>query len=194
MAGGRETEAIAELIAILDRLGIRYFAGGSVASSVHGIPRFTRDIDLVVDLREDGVETLTASLGAGFYADADQMREALRHQRPFNAIHLATGLKIDLFPLGDSPFHASELARAGLHAWAADSGNRVELRMASAEDILLQKLVWYREGGEVSDRQWSDALGIATTRPLDRSYMMRWAAELRVSDLLERVLSEAGQS
>ncbi len=68
-----------------------------------------------------------------------------------------------------------------------------ELFVLSAEDTLLAKLEWYRKGGEVSERQWSDVLGILRTQgpALDDAYVRRWASEIGVGDLLERARSEA---
>jgi hypothetical protein len=193
MAGNPIVKAVAELLVVLDELGIRYYAGGSVASSVHGVPRYTQDIDLIADLKPEQTEFLASKLAANFYADAGQMREAIRYGRAFNAIHFATGFKIDIFPSGKDAFHRGELARAEMRAWEIDPTGSVELPVASAEDTILEKLVWYKRGGQVADKQWSDVLGVATTISLDREYLRRWAPELGVADLLERLLDEASQ-
>jgi hypothetical protein len=193
MAGNPIVKAVGELLSVLDELGIMYFAGGSVASSVHGVPRYTQDIDLVADLKPEQTELLAARLNTSFYADAEQMREAIRHGRSFNVIHFAAGFKIDIFPLGKDAFHAGELARSEKRVWEVDAAARVELRVASAEDTILEKLVWYKRGGQVADKQWSDVLGVTTTSRLDREYLREWAARLGVADLLERLFGEAGQ-
>jgi hypothetical protein len=193
MAGNPIVRAVGELISVLDELGIRYYAGGSVASSIHGVPRYTRDIDLVADVKPEQTDLLAAKLNTDFYADAGQMREAIRFGRAFNAIHFATGFKIDIFPLGKDAFHAGELARSEKRVWEVDLTGRVELQVSSAEDTILEKLAWYKRGGQVSGQQWSDVLGIATTRQLDREYLRAWAPRLLVSDLLERLFGEAGQ-
>jgi hypothetical protein len=193
MAGNPIVRAVGELISVLHELGIRYYAGGSVASSIHGVPRYTRDIDLVADVKPEQTDLLAAKLNTDFYADAGQMREAIRFGRAFNAIHFATGFKIDIFPLGKDAFHAGELARSEKRVWEVDPAGRVELQVSSAEDTILEKLAWYKRGGQVSGQQWSDVLGIATTRQLDREYLRAWAPRLLVSDLLERLFGEAGQ-
>lgn len=184
---------MAPLLALLDELGIRYFAGGSVASSIHGIARFTQDVDIVADLKPEQIETLAARLGSNFYADAGQMRDALRHGRAFNIIHFSSGFKIDVFPLARNSFHERELARAETKTWNVDEETAIEMQVASAEDTVLEKLAWYKHGGETSDRQWSDVLGIAASRRLDRDYLRIWAPHLGVAELLERLLGEAGQ-
>jgi hypothetical protein len=193
MAGNPIVNAVAELLSVFDELGIAYYAGGSVASSVHGVPRYTQDVDLVADLKPEQTELLASKLNSKFYADAGQMREALRHGRAFNVIHFSTGFKIDVFPLAKDIFHAGALARSEKRIWEVDTTACVALRVASAEDTVLEKLVWYQRGGRVADRQWSDVLGIATTRPLDREYLGEWAPRLGVADLLERLFGEAGQ-
>jgi len=157
------------------------------------VPRFTRDVDLVADLKPEQTELLASKLNREFYADAEQMGEALRFGRSFNAIHFATGFKINIFPLSNDAFHVGELARAEKRVWEVDSTGGVEIRVASAEDTVIEKLVWYKRGGQVADKQWSDVLGIATTRSLDRKYLSEWAPRLGVADLLERLLGEAGQ-
>jgi hypothetical protein len=193
MAGNPIVRAVAELLSVLNELGIRYYAGGSVASSIHGVPRYTKDIDLVADLKPGQTDLLASKLNAGFYADAGQMREAIRFGRAFNAIHFVTGFKIDIFPLGKDAFHALELARSEKRVWEVDPTGSVELQVASAEDTVLEKLAWYKRGGQISDQQWSDVIGVATTRQLDRNYMREWAPRLGVADLLERLFGEAGQ-
>ena len=62
--------------------------------------------------------------------------------------------------------------------------------MARAEDTILAKLVWYRKGGEVPDRQWHDVLGVIQVQAgrLDSAYLREWAANLRVTDLLVKAL------
>ena len=193
MAGSRIVEAVAPLLALLDEMGIRCFAGGSVASSIHGIPRFTQDVDLVADLQAEQIDTLTARLGSNFYADAGQMRDALLYGRAFNLIHFKTGFKIDVFPLPKDVFHRGELARAEPRTWKVDQETRIEIHVASAEDTILEKLARYRRGGEISDRQWSDVLGIAASRLLDWRYLRSSAPQLGVADLLERLFRESGQ-
>ena len=57
------------VLEILDRFGVSYHIGGSYASAIHGIPRQTHDVDLVVDLRQDRVHDLARTLAAEFYVD-----------------------------------------------------------------------------------------------------------------------------
>lgn len=184
-------EAVTGLLQALDELGIRYYVGGSVASSIHGIARYTQDVDIVAELRPEQTHGLAARLGSAFYADEGQMRDALRFGRSFNLIHFASGFKIDIFPMQKDAFHAGELSRSERKVWHVDAGSSVEIVAASAEDTILEKLIWYKRGGGVSDRQWSDVLGIVASRPVDWAYLRQWAASLGVAELLERVFAEA---
>jgi hypothetical protein len=159
---------------------------GSLASSVHGVYRATADGDLLAGIGPDQVSPLVAALGKDWYADADAMISAIRARRSFNVIHIPTAQKFDLFPV-TTDFHAVEMERA-----AIVPTEHSELRVASTEDTLLSKLQWYREGGEVSDRQWSDITGlIAANSSFDLAYARSWAARLGVADLLARALAEA---
>ena len=176
------------VIDVFEELGIRYHVGGSFASSLHGVPRQTRDLDLVADLPPDQVPALVARMENEFYLDEEAIRRALAQGRAFNLVHLGSGFKIDVFPLRRSAFDRSEVARATPRRLTSDSPRDVVV--SSAEDTLLRKLEWYRAGGEVSDRQWNDVVGIVRTQGerLDREYLKRWAQPLGVSDLLERAL------
>jgi len=174
------------VIEIFDRLGIDYHLGGSYASSIHGVPRQTQDVDLVASFREEQIEPFVAALGSDFYADAESARAALARRSSFNILHLASGVKVDLFCLGDSAFDRSEFERAELVSLFGEPPARI--RVKTAEDIVLRKLLWYRLGGESSDRQWSDVVGCLEAGDRDLHYLRHWAAELGLADLLERAM------
>jgi hypothetical protein len=173
----------------LDAMDILHTIGGSIASSFAGEPRSTVDIDIVVALEERHVEALVAALSAEFYVDADALRRAIRTHSSANLIHRNTQLKVDLFVAGGTPLDAIQLARR----LPVDLGDGRCLHVHPPEDILLQKLRWYRRGGEVSDRQWRDVAAIIRVqgRRLDREYLRESAGILGVSDLLERALVDA---
>jgi len=187
-------ESPAELVplvaAILGRLGIAYLIGGSLASAAHGIARTTADADLVIDLRPDQIDLLARELEAGFYVSRDAMREAVHDHRSFNAVHLDSLFKIDFFVLGTGPFDREEFERRSLQA--IDEGGRIRLMLKTPEDTILRKLEWFRKGGEVSEQQWKDVLGVlAVSRDrLDNAHLDRWAAELGVADLLAKARAE----
>jgi hypothetical protein len=179
-----------ELTRILDRLGIPYALGGSLASSLHGVPRSTDDADLAALLRIAHVRPLLDALEGRYYVDEERVRQAVRKRGSFNLIELASMIKIDLFVLGDGPSDRRELARRQRIA-LPETGEEIDV--ASAEDTILRKLSWFRAGGEVSDRQWRDVIGVIQVQgsALDRDDLAAGAELLDVSDLLRRALEEA---
>ena len=175
----------------LEACGVRYLVGGSLASAVSGEPRSTLDVDLVVELTEKDVEPLVAELGDRFHVDADSIRRAVRERSSTNVIHYPTSTKVDLFVMGGSPVDAEQMNRRQRVQVSTEPDRW--LYVHTPEDILLQKLRWYRMGNEVSDRQWRDILGIILVQEnrLDQPYLSHSAEALGVSDLLRRALSEA---
>jgi hypothetical protein len=172
----------------LHDLGIVYTIGGSIASSFAGEPRASIDIDIVAALDVSHVPALVAALSDDFYVDDEALRRAIRDRSTANLIHHLTQLKIDIFVAGGTPIDEQQLHRR--HPVDLGAGRR--LYVHPPEDILLQKLRWYRRGGEQSDRQWRDVLGIVRVQGtrLDRDYLTENAPVLDVTDLLERALRE----
>ena len=173
---------------ILDELSIPHTIGGSIASSFAGEPRSTVDIDVVAAIHESQVEPLVAALSSDFYVDASALHRAVRDQGTTNVIHQPTQLKVDLFVAGGTPLDRRQIERRQ----EVVLGPERRLHVHPPEDILLQKLHWYRKGGEISDRQWRDALGIVRVQGgrLDRAYLEEAAPMLGVADLLVRALRQ----
>ena len=176
------------IAAEMERLGIDYFVGGSVASSVHGRPRTTDDIDVVAAIAGPHVDAFARGLGDDFFVDADMIRDAIRRRASFNIIHLATMLKVDVFVLGNEDFALEEMRRRsavplrGAHVW-----------FSSPEDVVLEKLDWFQKGQGISERQWRDVIGVLAVQGprLDLLYLRSWAARRGLFDLLERALAAA---
>ena len=183
--------AFQELLAALDRFDIPYLVSGSVASSVYGVARATRDIDLLVRIRDSNADPFASALSKNFYADAKMMREAILSKRAFNVIHYATAYKFDLFPASSDAYTQAQFDRRQPGKFPIEN-EEVRFQVASAEDSILSKLVWYKTGGEVSDQQWRDVLGVVKVQHacLDLEYLRRWAAQLGVDELLTRVLND----
>lgn len=187
----------ADLIAALrpvaeafDALGVRYFLGGSIASSAHGVARASLDADVIAELDPSHIERLAHHLREAYYVPIEQMLTAAAERRSFNLIHLATMFKIDVFVSKNRPFDRSAAARARPQA-IGDRTNR-QFFVASAEDTVVAKLEWFRSGGETSERQWWDIVGVLRVGgAADHVYLRRWAADLGVGDLLERAIVDA---
>jgi len=178
--------ALAALIVrILDELRIPYVIGGSVAASIYGEPRTTLDVDIMIDAEEKQVAALIDRLENDFHVDRDDAVEAARQRSSFSAVHIDTTMKVDFFMTERGSFASQQIARGRKIRIA---GN--ELRFYSPEDILIRKLMCYRSGGEQSDRQWRDVVGVMRTSKVDMMYLRSAAGQVGVTDLLERVEKE----
>jgi hypothetical protein len=184
----------APIIHAFESLGISYYIGGSVASSAHGIFRATLDVDLVADVKPCHVRLLVKKLEAEYYIDEEMLLEAIQRQASCNLIHLDTMHKVDIFILRRTPYETEAFNRRRKDT--LDEEHDVEFFLASPEDTILHKLDWYREGGEVSDRQWADVLGVLKVQKegIDMEYLRHWAAELDLNGLLEKACQDAGIS
>lgn len=174
----------------LEACGVPYSVEGSLASSFGGEPRASIDIDILVAMTAATIDPFLHALGHEFYADAAALARAVTSRSSTNVIHHPSGIKVDLFVAG---------SRLDQHQ--LDRKRRIQvtarpdrfLYIHSPEDILLQKLHWYHAGGGVSDRQWRDVVAVILVQGsrLDNTYLTRTAAEIGVSDLLERAYADA---
>ena len=180
-----------EVLAAFHALGIAYAIGGSWASSYYGEPRMTRDADVSVDPFSGKEQMLADHFGPDYYMSVDAFREANRTRSTFNIIHTSTAFKVDVFVRKNDPFETSVMSRRSAGEAAAD--NQPPLVWVSPEDLVLLKLRWYRLGNEISDRQWSDVLGVFRVQAgrLDEDYLTHWAKEIGVANLLARARSES---
>lgn len=176
----------------LERLGIQYAVGGSFASSLHGVMRSTLDVDILADMQPEHIQPLVDALSKEFYADDEMMRDAIDYHSSFNLIHYDTAFKVDIFIRKTRPFDQMQLERRKTSVITVDPEQSIYV--TSPEDTILAKLEWYRLGGETSDRQWRDILGVLKTQEgiLDLDYLRNWAGDLKVADLFERALKESG--
>lgn len=182
------------IIGAFDRLSIPYYIGGSVASSAHGFLRATLDVDIVADVKPHHVKFLVNMLETEYYIDAVMILEAIQRQASCNLIHLETMHKVDIFILKASPYNQEAFQRRRKVALDEEQNPDLEFYFASAEDVILSKLDWFRMGGGVSERQWTDVMGVLKVQKghLDMAYLQHWAEELGLGDLFTQVCHDAG--
>lgn len=185
-----EMNEVGAFARLLSDLGIRFVIVGSYASSAHGQARSTQDVDFIADLPPECVDQMYEALHETHYIDTDSIRRAIRERRSFNVIHLATMLKIDVFVAGKHGFAQRQLDRA--HPSTFGDALEAPVPIASPEDTVVAKLQWYRKGGEKSERQWNDVLGVLRVQRgrLDDDYLFATADEQRVRDLLDRAVAQ----
>lgn len=184
-------EVTLKVTGVLEKLGVPYLISGSLASTLYGMIRTTQDADIVAEMRLEHLAPFVAALQDEFYLDEEMIVAAIRRHASFNIIHRETMFKVDIFIPRSRPYLRAQLARAQRETFVFES--EVSAQFASPEDTILSKLEWYRMGGEVSERQWRDVLGVLKIRAgsLDLDYLRKWAAELQIGDLLECALKEA---
>lgn len=175
-----------KVIKALEECGINYLIGGSLGSSIHGIPRATLDADLVTDINNIHVDRLVEKLKDEFMIDADMICDAIKRHSCFNIIHLETMFKVDIFILKNNPYENMKFTRRKPELL---SDPDMFANVATPEDIILSKLIWYQDGGGVSERQWEDAKGILKVqgKNLDYQYLEYWAETLGIKELMDRL-------
>jgi hypothetical protein len=176
-------EALQLVLHKLEDCGIDYMLTGSFASNMHGVPRTTYDADIVIELEPAALGQLVRSLGDEFYMSRKAAREAVSRRSLFNVIHLETGFKVDFIVKKTRPFSEEEFSRREKGVFLGESR-----WFATPEDVILAKLEWSKLGA--SERQFLDALNVAKVQgeKLDRSYLKKWAKELDIQKLLQRLL------
>lgn len=174
------SELLQTLIALLEGRQIRYFITGSMATITYGDPRFTNDIDAVVELSRDQVDAFCQTFSApDYYCSKEAALHAIEQRFQFNVIHLKSGLKIDVIIPDDSEFSRSCFARR--LRLATDAGH--EAWFSSPEDVIVKKMEFYREGG--AEKHIRDIVGVVKMRAdkLDRAYIQQWAERLQLTDI-----------
>lgn len=184
ISGDEILATVARITRACEAIAVPWAVGGSFASAIYGEPRATNDVDVIACLRMGHVRSFVAALGDDVYVDESVIREAIATHRSFNAIDEKTFVKIDVFVPPPGPLGEGQLLRRR----AFDLGDGSTTWVLGPEDTLLQKLEWYRMGGEQSDRQWRDIGAILRTSRdrLDLEYLRDVAARTNLADLLGR--------
>jgi hypothetical protein len=179
------------VLRVFTRFGIPYALGGSMASSLYGISRHTRDADITVEPFPGQEEALISAFGPEYYVSLSAVQQAVRNRSSFNIIDTTSGFKVDVFVRKEEAFEIAALQRRQSLELPDAPGE--PLVLYTPEDIILFKLRWYRLGNESADQQWSDVLGVLKVQGerLDFAWLEQWAALLGVSDLLQRARQQA---
>lgn len=182
--------ALEPVVDVFDQLGIQYYIGGSVASSVYGTARTTADVDLVAAIETRHVEPLILQLGSKYYANKEAIQDAIQCHRSFNLIHLDTMMKVDVFTIEDDAHSVLALERK--RPDSLDPHYPRPFMLASPEDTILAKLNWQRQAGGFSERQRKDILGILQIQAnrMDMTYLRNWASKLGLLPDLDELLND----
>lgn len=181
-------ELIFKLVDLFDQLQVRYAIVGSVASMSFGEPRFTNDVDIVADLREEHAEAIVAAFpGPDFYCSLQAVKSAIAKRFQFNIIHSTEGVKADIIVATNGEFDQLQLSR---RIWMK-VGTAGEAWVASPEDVILKKLEYYQLGRSPKHVRDIASMLRINQRPLDMAYIEHWVAKLNVQDVWQEILSVA---
>ena len=183
--------ALGELADVLERLGLRFAVGGSLARGAWSEPRSTHDVDVLIALPAGRIPDLHIALQDRFYVDEGSMRAAEGNHSAFNIIHLGLFQKIDLFVAGPGALDTAQLEQPVRRKLSPDSDRLYPV--TAPEIVVLRKLDWYRKTGETSDRQWRDVQAVLRVQGerLDFPRMRSLAEATELETLLDRAVSEA---
>lgn len=181
---------VRKVTAVFQELKIPYLVGGSLASSLHGIPRATQDADIVADLGLADMEKIVTLLAPDFYIDKESAERAVRERSSFNIIDKEEIFKVDIFVKGNDELSDLEMERR--ISFEVDDASEQPIFVCSPEDVIAHKLFWYKSGEGVSERQWNDAINVIKVQrnSLDYEYLRRASKARGVLDLLEKALRE----
>ena len=182
-----QAELLRYLVDVLEELGIDYMITGSQASIYYGEPRFTQDIDVVVDLKPDHLAAFIERFPSSeFYLSEEAAREAIRTRGQFNVIYPASGMKIDVVVKKDTPYDRVEFERRRRQPILPDK----DAYFARPEDVILYKMIYFREGG--SERHLRDIAGMLqiSGTEIDTQYVVDWAQRLGLSDIWKAILGQ----
>lgn len=190
MAAKGPFDLVCQMAEILDDLGVPYALGGSMASSLLGEPRSTVDVDMAVQLDASAGDALLERVRSVFYVPVDSARVAIRGHSSFNLVDTASALKVDLFVVGDGLLDRMQIERRVL---VPIPGAPNGIWVTSAEDQVLRKLDWFRQGGSMSDRQWRDVVGILRIHceSMDLDYLRVSASKIGLTDQVNEALQQA---
>lgn len=173
-----------KIVKILQKLQISYLVTGGVAVVIWGRPRFTADIDLIIELKKEKVKKLIAALKTEGYIDEDAVNEALKNISEFNFIDNDTHMKVDFWILANSAFDRSRLKRVVIKRIAGQN-----ICFSSPEDLILKKLLWFKDSK--STRQLEDIYSVMAIikAKLDYDYLRRWAKKQNTLGILEEQIA-----
>ena len=176
-------DLLTQISAILDKLNIPYAITGGMAVSVWGRPRFTADIDIVVELMPKNIKSLAKELlniDKNVYVSEEAMQEALERKGEFNFIHPQSQLKVDFWIVKDN-FNKQEIKRA--------ISKKIEghkINFVSPEDLILSKLLWYQQSE--STRQLEDIESVLKISKIDMNYIKKTAEKQETLEILNKLL------
>mgnify|MGYP001589980093 CR=1 FL=1 len=180
-------ELLKHIANTFESLKIQYLITGSIASIFYGEPRFTNDIDVVADIREEHIPALLKHFPESeFYLSEDAIRDAIRHKYQFNIIHPSSGLKVDIIIRKDDDFNDSRFKRVKRFSPI----EKTEANFSSPEDVIIMKMKYYKGGGSEKHIRDITSMMKISGEMIDRDYIEYWAKRLALLDIWKAILAK----
>ncbi|MEX2144903.1 MAG: DUF6036 family nucleotidyltransferase [Candidatus Spechtbacterales bacterium] len=179
---------LVDIAKIFERLNMKYMVTGGLAVVVWGRPRYTADIDTVVEMDSKDVDKLAKALrelGEHGYISEDAMRDAIRNDGEFNFVDGETGMKVDFWIARNTPFDKSRLARR-----MSKDINGQKVYFTSPEDLILIKLLWHAKSHSTRHTEDIESVLDISGEKLDMEYLKKWAVKLSADKTLEEILNK----
>ena len=170
-----ELDILRDVSARLDGAGLAFMLTGSMAMNYYAQPRMTRDIDLVVALTAQDIDTVVRLFTPDYYVSREAVSSSITHESLFNLIHQESVIKVDCIVRKNTPYRLAEFERR----------QRIAIEdfstwIASKEDLIISKLWWAKDSH--SELQLRDVKNLASTG-CDTGYVERWTKELGLHNL-----------
>ena len=176
-----ELEVLTVVVRTLESAGIHYMVTGSIAANFYTTPRMTRDIDIIIEVEDNGVRELVSLFSNEFIVDLDLIEEALRRRSMFNIIHKEAIVKVDMIIRKDTEYRRLEFQRRRVLEFEGR-----EIFVVSPEDLILSKLSWAKDS--MSEIQINDVRNLVrTVSGLDRNYLAWWVGKLELAEIYQKV-------
>lgn len=170
---------------VMERLGLRYLITGSMASMAYGEPRFTNDIDILLELPDELITDFCAGFAdEAFYFSEDAIREAVLTDYQFNILNRSSGLKLDFILLTHSEFDTSRISRAR----ELEVLPQRKFKYSSPEDVILMKMYFYQEGGSEKHLRDIASMMRIQERKIDTEYIAEWSKQLNVEAIWDQIV------
>jgi hypothetical protein len=172
-------ELLKKVSSALEERNIPYMISGSVAMITYAVPRMTRDIDIVINLKESDIDQFAEIFKEGFYLHKEGIREEVKRRGMFNVIDFESGEKIDFIVRKNTEFHYNEFERR-----IRTNAFGFEVWVVSIEDLIISKLNWIQQ--IQSDMQIGDIRSLLENASIDKDYLIKWVNRLSLNtfDLL----------
>jgi len=189
MSNDDPNHLLIKIAELLEQLKIPYFITGGMAVTVWGRPRFTADIDIIIQMQPKDAETLEKTLSIiseASYVSMEAIKRALNNYGEFNFIDGESGMKVDFWILKNTPFAVSQLKRRKMRSILGK-----KIYFSSPEDLILSKLIWHKESP--TGRQLDDVESIlrVSKKRLDFKYLQSWAKKLDLESILNEVIKDS---